>query len=127
MVGAAPVDALLGSQVPKSVSSATILGTMTPDDRARRSTLPKEPDLYHPTLEALEALGGSGTVQEITDRVIELEGFTDEQQAIMHRGGRQSEIAYRLLWARTSLKGIGALEDSSPGVWSLTEKVRQLR
>lgn len=99
---------------------------MTPDEKAIRSRLPKEPDLYHPTLEALKALGGSGTVQEMTERVIQREGFTDEQQAIIHRGGRQSEIAYRLAWARTWLKGVGALENSSRGVWSLTEKGRQL-
>jgi restriction system protein len=98
----------------------------TSDDKAIRSKLPKEPDLYHPTLEVLKALGGSGTVQEIAERVIQREGFTDEQQAIIHRGGRQSEIAYRLAWARTWLKGVGALENSSRGVWSLTEKGRQL-
>src|SRR5690242_6971157 len=99
---------------------------MTSDGRTERSMLPKEADLYPPILEALKTLGGSGTVQEIAEKVIELKGFTDEQQAIMHGGGRQSEVAYRLAWARTWLKGVGALENRSRGVWSLTDKGRKL-
>jgi restriction system protein len=33
-----------------------------------------------------------------------------------------SEIEYRLHWARTHLKGIGAAENSVRGVWTITEK-----
>lgn len=36
----------------------------------------------------------------------------------------QTEIGYRLAWARTYLKKFGLLENSSRGVWALTEKAR---
>jgi len=40
--------------------------------------------MFGPTIEALRALGGSGAIQEINEKVIELEGYTDEQLAVMH-------------------------------------------
>jgi restriction system protein len=79
-----------------------------------------------PTLKALEALGGSGRVQEIVDRAIELGGYTNEQQGVWHRDGRMSEIAYRLTWARSYLGAVGALENSSRSIWSITDYGRSL-
>jgi restriction system protein len=35
--------------------------------------------------------------------------------------GPQTEIEYRLAWARTYLKGMGLLTNSKRGVWTLTE------
>ena len=43
----------------------------------------------------------------------------------MHKPG-QSSLDYRLGWARTRLKNIGALVNSSRGVWALTESGRTL-
>jgi restriction system protein len=84
--------------------------------------------IYHtllwPTLEAVSHAGGSATVQEINDGVITSMGFTDEQQEVLHGQGPQTEIEYRLAWARTNLKWIGLLDNSARGVWSLTEKGR---
>jgi restriction system protein len=40
---------------------------------------------------------------------------------VLHNNGPDSEIAYRLAWARTYLKGMGLLTNSSRAVWSLTE------
>ena len=77
--------------------------------------------MFGPTIEALRALGGSGAIQEINEKVIELEGYTDEQLAVMHGHGEKSEIEYRLVWARTNLKNLGAVTNSSRGVWALTE------
>jgi restriction system protein len=54
------------------------------------------------------------------DLVVKREGFSDEQQALMHRGAKD-EIAYRLAWARTALKTQGLLTNSSKGVWTLTD------
>ncbi|MDQ6907635.1 MAG: restriction endonuclease, partial [Chloroflexota bacterium] len=46
---------------------------------------------YHkmlwPTLQALKQMGGSGSVQEIMDRVIEIEGYTETQQSRLHGKG----------------------------------------
>lgn len=92
---------------------------------ASASDIPKYHELMWPVLEALKTLGGSGTNQEIDDKVIEIEGLTEAQQAVIHKGGR-SVIQYRLLWARSVLKRVGALENSARGVWSITEKGRSL-
>jgi restriction system protein len=83
-------------------------------------------ELLWPTLRAVRDLGGSATISEIDERVIESEGFTEEQQATPHGNGRQSEIEYRLAWARTNLKGIGAIVNSARGVWAVTEAGQSL-
>src|SRR5207249_4756187 len=59
--------------------------------------------------------------------VIERERYTEEQQAVLHGGGPQTEIEYRLAWSRTQLKGMGLLENSARGVWSVTERGRAAR
>lgn len=79
-----------------------------------------------PTLQALIQMGGSGAVQEIMEHVIAIEGFSEEQQGILHGNGPGTEIAYRLHWARTYLKKVGALENSQRGVWSITDYGRSL-
>lgn len=88
--------------------------------------LPKHDQMYASTIEALKLLGGSGTIQEIYDQVCELEGFTEEQQNILHKNGPQTLIAYRLAWTRTYLKNYGAIESNERGNWSLTATGWQL-
>ena len=89
-------------------------------------SIPSPRKLTWPVLAALKELGGSGTVQEIYERVIERERFTEEQQSVPSKDGRMSQIAYRLNWARTELKAIGAVSNSARGVWAITDKGRQL-
>lgn len=74
-----------------------------------------------PALQATKALGGSATVREMTEKVIEDGAYSEELQAVPHGNGRMSELEYRLHWARTHLKGIGALVNSSRGVWAITD------
>lgn len=83
--------------------------------------------LMNPTLKALKQLGGSGTIEEINDKATEIAGLTDEQLEILHdpERGSQTEVEYRLAWARTYLKKYGMLENSSRGVWALSPKGRQ--
>ena len=76
--------------------------------------LPKYHELMWPTLCALRELGGSGSIAEIEDLVVG--AFPEDIQEIPHDGFR-SEIAYRVAWARTYLKYIGAVENSARGVW----------
>lgn len=66
--------------------------------------IPRWNQMFRPTIEALRAPGGSGTIQEVNEKAIELEGYTDDQLAVPHGGGEKSEIEYRLAWARTNLK-----------------------
>lgn len=58
---------------------------------------------------------------EIDERVIEEEGFSEDQLAVLHKEGPQSELAYRLAWARTYLKGMGAIANPERGRWVTTE------
>ncbi|MGH8901323.1 MAG: restriction endonuclease [Egibacteraceae bacterium] len=88
--------------------------------------LPKYHELLWPTLCALKELGGSGTINEIVDKIVELEGFTEEQQSVPHGDGPTSEIAYRSAWARTYLKKVGAVDNNARGVWSITDEGRRL-
>lgn len=80
----------------------------------------KYDDLFNPTLTALQNLGGSGSVPEIEEQVATILKLTDEQINEIHRGNT-SKFTYRLAWARNYLKRFGLLENSSRGVWALTE------
>ena len=88
--------------------------------------IPKYDDLLWPTLVALDRLGGSGAINEIIDKIVEIEGFTEEQQSVLHGDGPTTEIAYRAAWARTYLKKVGAVNNSTRGVWALTDEGRNL-
>ena len=56
------------------------------------------------------------------ETVIKRQGFSDAQQAVLHNDGPETEIGYRLAWARSYLKGMGLLTNSARGIWSLTEE-----
>jgi len=81
-------------------------------------------DLMNPVIRALKNLGGSGTIEEINNKVAEIEKIPSEQLEFLHNPekGGMTEIEYRLMWTRTYLKQYGVIDNSSRGVWSLTEK-----
>ena len=83
--------------------------------------MPPYYELLWPALQAVAELGGSASISEIAETVIKREGFSDAQQAVLHNDGPETEIGYRLAWARTYLKGMGLLTNSSRGVWALTD------
>ena len=66
--------------------------TLTPED------LPTYTTLMYPVLLAVQALGGSASGREITDRVLEAEGFTDEQVSVTYGTCDKSVIVDRLEW-----------------------------
>lgn len=82
----------------------------------------------NPLLRAMHALGGSGSTDEIYDKVVEVEHLPEDVLAQPHDPDKsnQTEVAYRLAWARTYLKKYGLLENSSRGVWSLTPKAKDV-
>ncbi|WP_417259352.1 restriction endonuclease [Celeribacter sp.] len=85
-------------------------------------TLPDLAGMMLVTVEALKDLGGSATIQELDEKVIELEGVTEVEQAFtMPRDENRTRVNYYLAWARTYLKRGKALNNSSRGVWALTE------
>jgi len=83
--------------------------------------VPRYNQFLWPTVEALRELGGSGAIDEVNETVVRQQGYSEEQQAVMHGDGPGTELAYRLAWARTYLKGMGLATNSERGVWSLTE------
>lgn len=91
------------------------------------TTIPPYDVFMNPLLQALKSLGGSGTIEEINAKVIEAVGLSDEQLEIIHdpERGSQTEVEYRLAWARTYLKRYGIIDNSSRGVWALTAKGRE--
>lgn len=83
--------------------------------------IPTYDRLMNPVIQALQILGGSGTIDEIDNKATEVIGLSDEQLEVLHdEKGGQTEVAYRLAWARTYLKKFGILENSARGVWALT-------
>ena len=85
------------------------------------ATLPPYTDMLWPTLQSAIALGGSASIAELDAAVIDRERFSSQQQDVLHGDGPQTEIQYRLAWARTYLKGMGLLTNSKRGVWTVTE------
>ena len=85
-------------------------------------SLPNLPGMMLVTVEALKELGGSATIQELDEKVVELEGVTEDEQAFAMAGNEnRARVIYYLAWARTYLKRGDALANSSRGVWALTE------
>jgi restriction system protein len=88
--------------------------------------LPSFDGLMIPLVSALNELGGSGSIEEIYTKVVEITKFPENILNQLHDPEKrsQTEVGYRLAWARTYLKKFGFLENSSRGVWALTEKAR---
>jgi restriction system protein len=88
--------------------------------------MPAYDRLFNPTLFALRELGGSGSIEEIAEQVIKdlqpAQGVVQQS----HGSGGQSELEYRLAWARTYLKKFGLITNSDRGVWALTETGRDV-
>ena len=86
-------------------------------------TLPDLSGMMLSVVIGLKDLGGSATIQELDERVIELEGVSEHEQSFtMKNDENRPRVNYYLAWARTYLKRGGALENSARGVWALTEK-----
>jgi restriction system protein len=82
--------------------------------------VPQYKHLMIPVLKALVSLGGSGTIEEINEKVYEIENFSDKILQVPHSDkSSQSQIDYRLAWARTYLKKFNLVDNSERGVWNL--------
>lgn len=82
---------------------------------------PDLPQLMLATIEALKAIGGSASIHELDEAIVEREGVTEEEQAFTMPNDSRPKLRYYLAWSRTFLKRGGALENSSRGVWALTD------
>lgn len=85
--------------------------------------------LLIPALEVIGAAGGSLGRAEVKDKVVQHAGLSDEQLSVTYPEGRNAgrSIALdRIGWALSSLKLMGALDNSTRGVWSITSRGREL-
>lgn len=90
--------------------------------KRQHDSLPTFDELIVPTIKALLGLGGSGTIEEINERVYQIANISDDTLQILHgENGLQSEVDYRLAWSRTYLKKYGLLDNSARGIWVLTK------
>lgn len=87
--------------------------------------IPKYDELFNPTLVALKSLGGSGTNEEIEEKVVEILELTEKDASVIHSGS-VTELGYRLAWSRNYLKRYGLVENSARSVWSLTRKGQEI-
>jgi restriction system protein len=79
--------------------------------------VPRHDELFNPTLRALRELGGSASITELSEQIIE--DLQPPQEVIEqpHPGKvNQTELEYRLAWARTYLKKYGLITNSTRGV-----------
>lgn len=89
--------------------------------------VPLRQQLMKPVIDALSELGGSGSTDEIREKVISSLKIPNDLANAPHktkRGATESrtELEYNLAWARTYLRQMGMLQNSVRGIWSLTEK-----
>ena len=85
-------------------------------------SVPNRPGMMLVTVEALKELGGSASNQELDEKVIELEGVTEEEQRHTVSGNpNRPRVNYYLAWARTCLKKGNAIDNPSAGIWTLTD------
>jgi restriction system protein len=105
------------------------MGTGQPRKPTSATKIPTFDRLMNPLLRALRALGGSGSVEEIYDKVVEMEKLADDIVSQLHdpEKSNQTEVGYRLAWARTYLRKYGILENSARGIWSLTSRAKQVK
>lgn len=86
--------------------------------------LPKVEDLYVPTIKALRDLGGSASIEEIQDRLTEVEGYAQEQLDRCYPTSGAQILPDRMSWARSYLKIAGFAASGGRGIWVLTDEGR---
>jgi restriction system protein len=86
--------------------------------------VPQPAEFFWPVIRALQETGGSASNAEMLERVVADMKLGEDLVAVPHGSGLESEVGYRLAWARTYLKYVGAIDNSERGIWTLTSKGR---
>ena len=89
--------------------------------------MPSHLDLLNPVLQALTELGGSGTIEELAEHSIRIMELPESLTEIPHGKGSETEVEYRLAWARNYLKNAGYIENPRRKVWALTPAGRDVK
>jgi restriction system protein len=91
-----------------------------------KPTLPSYGELMLPAVRAVLELGGSGTSREISESVVETEGFSEDLLAVTYDGREKSILLDRLDWARSYCKLGGVLESPKRGLFLITDIGREM-
>lgn len=97
------------------------------EEKDMKKEVPNYKELLWPVLKALKALGRSASIQEILEQVASDLELSDEVLNIPHNDSGDSEFYYQCAWSRTYLKKVGAVDNSSRGVWVITEAGRGIQ
>ena len=88
----------------------------------KKHKAPGYADLFLDTLKVIADRGGSASLEEIHDGVVQRRKFPDDIVDEMHTGSTvTTELQYQLAWARTYLRKNGLILRSKNGVWTLTK------
>lgn len=88
----------------------------------KKHKAPGYADLLLDTLKVIASRGGSASIEEIHDGVVERCKFPDDVVDELHPGSTvTTELEYNLAWARTYLRKNGLVLRSKNGVWALTK------
>jgi restriction system protein len=79
-----------------------------------------------PVIASLRELGGSGRPDEVRSAIAKALKISEEEQAKPLPSGVQSRFENQVHWARFYLAKGGYIDASRHGVWTLTEKARDL-
>jgi restriction system protein len=95
---------------------------------AKHDQIPKYHELMNPLFKALHELGGSGSIEEILSKVSDSLDLPEDVLATPHNPDKssQTELEYRLAWARTYLKKYGIIDNSERGVWVIVPEKRDV-
>ena len=85
----------------------------------------RQEDFYFPILVALDALGGSGQVEEINNRVFEIALLGDDDLAATYEKSGSLMAAHKIAFGRTYLREAGLIKSEGKGLWVLTEAGRE--
>lgn len=86
--------------------------------------LPNYKTFYKPTLDALVHLGGSGSIEEIEEHIIETLGVDQAALDVTYPKSGAAVLPDRMSWARSFLKLANLVSNPRRGVWVLTEEGR---
>lgn len=89
-----------------------------------KALVPPFAEFFVPVLRALDALGGSASIEEIDDKTAVLMNVSDAARAVLVGDGPRAKFDYRCAWARSWLKNAGLTNNSERGVWALTAEGR---
>jgi restriction system protein len=86
-----------------------------------KNDLPMHVKFFLPIISALKKLGGSGTITEVKDTLIEILNIPEEKLEEKYKSG-VSKIDNQINWSKVYLTSGGLIDISDQNIWSLTEK-----